>query len=212
MAIWDDVLGEKDKQMFAKAKMGGAGGFGQKPAVVVIDMTYGFVDSRFRLGNSEAGYPAADANAKLLEKARAKGIPVFFTRGVTEKGSAGNGRWKGGSEKSAEENTIVEQLTPLDDEAVLEKRRPSGFFGTNLVDMLIYNHVDTLIVTGMTTSGCVRATVVDGFSYNFRIVVPQECVGDRSEISHKVSLLDMHMKYADVKPLAEVLELLEQVK
>ncbi|MDB5794009.1 MAG: hydrolase [Noviherbaspirillum sp.] len=206
MAIWDDVLNEKDRQMFAKAKMGGRGKFGEKPALVIVDMTYGFADSRFRLGNSEMGYPAVDATAKLLQKAREKSVPTFFTKGVTEANGPGNGLWKGGGEgKSDMENTIVETITPAANEIVIEKRRPSGFFGTNLVDMLIYHRVDTVIVTGLTTSGCVRATVVDAFSYNYRVVVPQECVGDRSEISHKVSLMDINMKYGDVLPLEQVI-------
>ena len=94
----------------------------------------------------------------------------------------------------------------MDGEVIIPKLRPSGFFGTSLADMLIYHQVDTVIVTGMTTSGCVRATAVDAFSYNFRVVVPEECSGDRAVVSHKVSLFDMHMKYADVVPLEAVLD------
>lgn len=205
MAVWDDVLNEQDKQMFSKAGMGGRGRFGERPALLIVDMTYGFADSRFRLGCSETGYPAVDATARLLHKARAKRIPVIYTRGVSESNASGNGLWKGGTGKSDEENTIVEAIAPAGDDIVIEKRRPSAFFGTNLVDMLIYHRVDTLLVAGLTTSGCVRATVVDGFSYNYRVIVAEECVGDRSQISHKVGLLDMHMKYSDVLPLAQVL-------
>lgn len=209
MAIWDDVLNEQDRKMFSKAKMGGTrGGLGKNPAIVVVDMTYGFVDSRFRLGCSESGYPAVKATALLLEKARNKKLPIFYSRGFTELHNSGNGLWKGGEgeEKSELENTIVEEIKPLDHEVVLQKRRPSAFFGTNLVDMLIYHGVDSLIITGISTSGCVRASVVDAFSYNFKIVVPEECVADRSQISHKVSLMDIHMKYGDVLKLDEVLQ------
>ncbi|MEN3297618.1 MAG: hypothetical protein V7642_6871 [Burkholderiales bacterium] len=210
MAVWDDVLNEQDKKMFEKAKMGGSGTFGERPALVIVDMTYGFADSKFRLGYSETGYPAVEATVKLLEKAREKGVPVFFTRGYTEANEPGNGLWKGGEGKSELENTIVETIAPRDNEVVIQKRRPSAFFGTNLVDMLIYHRVDSVFVTGLTTSGCVRATVVDAFSYNYRVIVPEECVGDRSQISHKVGLMDMNMKYADVLKLDQVLEWMDK--
>jgi maleamate amidohydrolase len=210
MAVWDEVLNEQDRKMFEKAKMGGTGTFGDRPALVIVDMTYGFADSKFRLGHSETGYPAVEATAKLLEKAREKGVPVFFTRGYTEANEPGNGLWKGGEGKSELENTIVEQIAPRDNEVVIQKRRPSAFFGTNLVDMLIYHRIDSVFVTGLTTSGCVRATVVDAFSYNYRVIVPEECVGDRSQISHKVGLMDMNMKYGDVVKLDQVLEWMDK--
>jgi maleamate amidohydrolase len=206
MAAWDDVLTEQDKAMFAKANMGGGAPMGAKPALLVVDMTYGFVDSKFRLGYSETGYPAVAATQRVLHKAREKGLPVIYTKGYEEPLASGKGLWKGGTPKTAEENTIVEQVAPLASEGVLQKRRPSAFFGTNLVDMLIYHGIDSLIITGLTTSGCVRATVVDAFSYNYKVVVPEECVADRSQISHKVSLLDFQMKYANVMKVDEVIE------
>jgi maleamate amidohydrolase len=206
MPAWDDLLDEADRRNFAKAKMGGTNGLGEKPALVVVDMTYGFVDSRFRLGCSETGYPAVQATATLLGAARGLGIPVFYTRGFDDTDPAGKGMWKGGETKQPIENRIAEEIQPVAGEVVLQKRRPSAFFGTNLVDLLIYSHIDTLIVAGMSTSGCVRATVVDAFSYNYKVVVPEECVADRSSISHKVSLLDMHMKYGDVVPVDALID------
>ncbi|MDP2728302.1 MAG: isochorismatase family protein [Dehalococcoidia bacterium] len=214
MAIWDDVVPESDKRTFTKAGMGGTMGVGERLAIVVVDMTYGFTDSRFPLGNSEMGQPTTQAIRRLLDSARPKGLPIFFT--VPERGPqpAERGRWKSSWEAAKLEpglppaNEIVEELEPLPGETIIKKRGPSGFFGTDLVSMLIFNSVDTLIVTGMTTSGCVRATVVDAFSYNFRVIVPQECSGDRAVVSHKVSLFDMHMKYADVTPLEAVLNYL----
>ncbi|GAB7389177.1 isochorismatase family protein [Bacillaceae bacterium] len=210
MPVWDDVLNEEDRKMFLKAKMGGKRGLGKVPALLIVDMTYGFVDSRFRLGHSETGYPAVEATSHLLQKAREKKIPIFYTKPFSESHESGIGLWKGGEEKSEEENMIVEKIAPQKNEVVLQKRRPSAFFGTNLVDMLIYHGVDSLIITGLTTSGCVRASVVDAFSYNYKVVIPEECVGDRSQISHKVSLLDIHMKYGDVLKLTEVIEWMEQ--
>jgi maleamate amidohydrolase len=210
MAIWDDILDEQDRKMFAKANMGGKGRFGQKLALIVVDMTYGFADSKFRLGYSDTGYPAVEATSKLLEKSREKGIPVIFTKGYTEAFESGTGLWKGGSGKTEEENTIVAQITPLKSEIVIQKRRPSAFFGTNLVDMLIFHGIDTCVIVGLTTSGCVRGTVVDAFSYNFRVIVPEECCGDRSQISHKAALMDINMKYGDVLKLDEVMTWMDE--
>jgi maleamate amidohydrolase len=198
MAIWDDILDEQDRKMFAKANMGGKGRFGQKLALIVVDMTYGFADSKFRLGYSDTGYPAVEATSKLLEKSREKGIPVIFTKGYTEGFESGTGLWKGGTGKTEEENTIVAQIAPRKEEIVIQKRRPSAFFGTNLVDMLIFHGIDTCVIVGLTTSGCVRGTVVDAFSYNFRVIIPEECVGDRN------------MKYGDVLKLDEVITWMDQ--
>ena len=217
MAIWDDVIPESDKRMFAKAGMGGTLGFGSRPAIVVVDMTYGFADSRYPLGSSEMGVPTTRAIRRLLDAARPRKLPIFFTRGTERVSAAQRGHWKMVANLPSEPglpgpNEIVEELEPMEGEVVIPKLRPSGFFGTSLADMLIYHQVDTVIVTGMTTSGCVRATAVDAFSYNFRVVVPEECSGDRAVVSHKVSLFDMHMKYADVVPLAEAKEYIIRVK
>jgi len=88
---------------------------------------------------------------------------------------------------------------------VITKTKPSAFFGTPLASILTYLGIDTIVLGGMVTSGCVRATVIDAFSHNYRVIVPLECVADRSPTSHEVNLFDIDMKYADVLPLAEVL-------
>ncbi len=214
MAVWDDVIPAEDLKMFAKSKMGGKAGYGKRPAVVVVDMTYGFVDDAFPLGCSKMGWPAAHANKQLLSKAREMGVPVFFTRGYHPKTTTERGRWKSVTSLETKDpdpkfHEIVGEIKPLPDEVVISKIFPSGFFNTDLISMLVFHQVDTVIVTGMTTSGCVRATVVDAFSYNFIVVIPEECVGDRGIVSHKVSLFDMHMKYADVVPLSEVIRYLD---
>jgi maleamate amidohydrolase len=217
MAAWDDIIPKDDLKMFVKSKFGGKVGYGTKPAVVVVDMTYGFVDDAYPLGCSKMGWPAVDAIKKLLGKARTTNVPVFFTRGYHPKTSSERGRWK--SETSLETKVedpkvhqIVEEIKPIADEVVINKIFPSAFFSTNLVSMLVFHKVDTVIVTGMTTSGCVRATVVDAFSYNFIVTIPEECVGDRGVVSHKVSLFDMHMKYADVVPLSDALRYLDETR
>jgi nicotinamidase-related amidase len=100
---------------------------------------------------------------------------------------------------------FVPEVAPREQDILLPKKHPSAFFGTPLVSYLVDLGVDSLVVTGCTTSGCVRGSVVDGFAYNFRCTVPIECVYDRSATSHAVNLFDMAAKYADVKPVAEVM-------
>ncbi|MDP2727891.1 MAG: isochorismatase family protein [Dehalococcoidia bacterium] len=211
MAIWDDVIPESDRKMFAKAGMGGGLQWGERPAVIVVDMSYAFADSRYPTGSSEMGEPTTRAIRRLLDAARPNGVPIFFTTASISKLPAQAGHWKANWEVAPglpDPMEIVPEIAPREGEVLIAKLRPSAFFGTSLVDMLIYHQVDTVIVTGMTTSGCVRATVVDAFSYNYRVIVPEECSGDRAVLSHKVSLLDMHMKYADVAPLRRVEEYL----
>jgi nicotinamidase-related amidase len=106
---------------------------------------------------------------------------------------------------------FVAEVAPEQDDVLLPKKHPSAFFGTPLASYLIERAVDTLVVTGCTTSGCVRGTVVDGFAYNFRVVVPHDCVYDRSQVSHAVNLFDMSEKYADVMSTEEALGALNAV-
>jgi nicotinamidase-related amidase len=194
---------------------------GGRPAVIVVDMTLEFVDDLYPTGYGETGWPAAKANAELLQAARERGLPVFFTQAYPdaqhEPRPAERGRWNmtGVAPLPADlppGDVIVDGLRPEPGEIVVYKgRKPSAFFGTPLMSHLVYGQVDTVIVTGMTTSGCVRATAVDAFQYNLHVVVPHECVADRSQISHQVNLFDLHMKYADVVSLSETLEYLDSL-
>jgi nicotinamidase-related amidase len=106
---------------------------------------------------------------------------------------------------------FVADLAPRDADILVPKKHPSAFFATSLASHLIDLGVDTLVVTGCTTSGCVRASVVDAFSYNFRVVVPEECVYDRSRVSHAVNLFDMAEKYADVGPVSGIISRLREL-
>ena len=137
--------------------------------------------------------------------------PVFYTRARPVQALGGLGQWAAKSARAAEDlasnrsSTIVAELEPQPGDYVLEKSKPSAFFGTDLLSLLVLNRVDTLLVTGGAASGCVRATVLDAFSYNFPVVVVPEATFDRSETVRAVNLFDLHVKYANLmsRPEAE---------
>ena len=204
-----DVIPENDIKMLEKYRGGHRVGFGKKEALLVVDMTFSFVEDKYPTGCSKTGKPAVRAIKKLLDKARQVGIPILYTKGLpsgSHPAEIGRGEDKSPRKRPPDANIIVEDIAPKEGDVVISKAKPSGFFGTQLLSILTYLNIDTLIITGMVTSGCVRATVVDAFSYNFRVIVPEECVADRAEMSHKISLFDMDMKYADVMSLTDVLK------
>jgi nicotinamidase-related amidase len=213
MSYLPDIIPPDERARYARGNMGKRVGFGDRPAILVVDMTRAFTEDRFPLGCAAAGGPCARAIRRLLDAARPLGLPVVYTRYDAFGSDAEWGRWldKGtGAEpdslmRGPEAHEITDLLKPEPRDLVITKTKPSAFFGTPLPSMLTYLRVDTLVVAGMVTSGCVRATVIDAFSYNYRVIVPVECVADRSETSHQVNLFDIDMKYGDVVPLADVL-------
>jgi nicotinamidase-related amidase len=216
MAIWDDVIPLEERELYERSGWGGRVGFGRRPALLVIDMYTAFVDPAYPFASAGARECASQIRT-LLGAARSRGIPVFHTRGERKTRAVERGRWKTARVytpimERPEAYQIVPELAPLPDEPVIVKAFPSGFVGTNLLSYLVWHGVDTVIVTGTVTSGCVRDTVLDAFNHNYRVVVPVEAVCDRGVTSHKVTLFDIHMKYGDVIPLAEVLEYLSRVE
>jgi maleamate amidohydrolase len=215
MAIWDDVLSDADRARFSKGFADELVGFGRVPAVLVVDMCRAFVEDEYPTGDAEHGRPTLAAIGRLLDVARrVPQLPIFFSTYSAAEFSFAWARWKGAALKHPAMRTerafeIAEEITPRAGERVIVKTMPSAFFGTALASLLTYHGVDTLIIGGMVTSGCVRATAVDAFSHNYRVVLPEECVADRGELSHKVNLFDIHMKYGDVRPLRDVLTYLE---
>ena len=224
MASWDEIITERDKEVFGLSGYGKRGGFGQRPAVLVIDMNYNFVGDRpepildsvrrFRNSCGEEGWEGVYHTRDLLTEARNKRLPIFYTTGHDGRTAAAFGRWHGKNRRAVEDfdqkwtkgNEIVAEIAPGEEDVILPKQKPSAFFGTPLASMLNEFHADTLLVTGCTTSGCVRASVIDAFSYNFKVSVVEECVFDRGQASHKINLFDMNAKYADVIPLVEALD------
>jgi nicotinamidase-related amidase len=220
--IWDDVIPAQDRLILEKAGFGTVGGGGEQPALLVIDVTYAFVGDRpepvlesiKRFPNScgEIAWTAMEHIRELLTICRAQGIPVFYTKGMDERNAITRGAWSWKKDPSAEQavgdssigNQIPDMIAPLPGETVIQKTKPSAFFGTPLASYLIHLAVDTVVVTGTTTSGCIRASVLDAFAHNFKSILPEEAVFDRSEVSHKVNCFDMNAKYADVLPMEDV--------
>src|SRR2546425_5843581 len=210
-----DVIPDSDLAMYRKANFGHPIGWGRKAGIVVVDMTRAFVEDRFAPGSARMGQAALRGIARLLEVARPMGIPVRFTKMVAFRNRTEAGRWYDScpgifgrpDDLAAHESAAIPPaIAPRPDEPVIVKGKPSAFFGTQLHSMLTYHNVDTLIITGMVTSGCVRATVDDAFSYDYRVIIPEECVADRAEVPHRVNLFDMEMISADVVPLDEALK------
>ena len=195
--------------VYAKQGFGASSGFGVAPALLVVDFVNGFNDPDLFGGGN---IPQAIANTKrLLDAARAKKIPVCFTRMVYADDGSDAGVFCLKAPKLAlltetsRASQVVDELKPISGEYVLRKTQPSAFFGTDLAPWLVRRRVDTVIVTGATTSGCVRASVVDSMSYNFRTVVVSDGVGDRAAEPHAANLFDMRQKYADLMTADEVI-------
>ena len=223
MAIWDDILTDRDQAVAAATGYGKRQGYGSRPAVLVVDVNYDFVgdhpepilDSirKYSTSCGEEGWEGVYRIRELLKAARAKGIPVLYSTGLPSRALLDEGRWmdKGGRRgenaeaQTHDRNEIVQEIAPQEGEVVIRKQKPSAFFGTTLMSYLTDLQVDTLLVAGTTTSGCVRATVIDAFSYNLRVSVVEECVFDRIQASHKINLFDMDLKYADVVSLQEAI-------
>jgi maleamate amidohydrolase len=191
---------------YQRRHMGGRVGFGSRPALLVVDMQRGFTDLACPLAMELSD--AARAISALLVAARAGGHLVLFSTLAfkPDLSDAGVMAVKGSQmELLSREGpwiAIDPRIGPLDGEVVFEKRSSSCFFDTDLLERLRTAEIDTLVVTGCTTSGCVRATVVDASAHGFHTVVVEEAVGDRTEVSHFSSLVDMDAKYGDVIDLA----------
>lgn len=223
MAVWDEYLTERDRAVYATAGYGARRPLGARPAVVVIDVNYDFVGHErapvlesaktWRNSCGEEGWDGVAAIATLLEAARDHSLPIFYSTSEEPRPDRlGRGMWR--SSRVGETagvpgfvgSDVVAEIAPQERDVLLRKSKPSAFFGTGLLALLLELGVEDLLVVGTTTSGCVRATVVDAFSHNFNVVVVEEGCFDRGQASHALNLFDMDAKYADVLPLQEVLE------
>jgi nicotinamidase-related amidase len=195
---------------------GGRGGFGRRPALAVIDMTLGFTDPESPLACDLEG-PVENIR-RLLEAARGAEIPIVFTTIAyreSDKLTAAAFIDKVPALLTLRVGTrwaeIDPRIAPRETEPILNKLFASGFFGTGLSSLLTAAGVDTLVITGASTSGCVRATAVDALQYGFRPLVPREAVGDRNLDAHEANLYDVDAKYGDVVPVGQVVKYLETI-
>jgi nicotinamidase-related amidase len=221
---WDGIIPEEEQRAYRAAGFGRPTGLGKKPALLIIDVQYRTVGTtrmpfwdaikEFPTSCGEIGWNAVDKIALLLAEFRANNWPVLYPH-VAPKLNFDTGRL---SDKvpaimnvASRGYDFVEEVAPREADILLPKKHPSAFFGTPLASYLINLGADTLVVTGCTTSGCVRGSVVDAFAYNFRVLVPQDAVYDRSQVSHAVNLFDMAEKYADVMPTTDAIAALKNV-
>jgi nicotinamidase-related amidase len=224
MRPWDGIISEEEVRRYDAAGFGRPSGIGARPALLLIDIQYRTTGTKplpywqaieeYKTSCGEDAWRAIRYLSPILALFRERGWPVMYPH-VAPKMAFDQGRL---AQKvptimqiPAEGYAFPDAVAPLPSDVMLPKKHPSAFFGTPLASYLIDAAVDTLVVSGCTTSGCVRGTVVDGFAYNFKVVVPEECVYDRSPVSHAVNLFDMAYKYADVRPAAEVVDLLKQL-
>jgi maleamate amidohydrolase len=229
--IWNQFLTARDKAVFAASGYGARGGFGKRPALLIVDVNWAFCGDRpepilesikrWRNSCGEDAWVALPFIKSLIDKCHAKGIPVIYTTGVRRDDNWDSGSWLWKNSRGDEDrqpivtnldgNEIAAPIKPAPQDIVVYKQKPSGFFGTNLASYLTLLGCDSMIVTGTTTSGCVRATVLDAFSLNYRIALAEEGCFDRSQASHAINLCDMNAKYADVVKTAEVLAFLDKL-
>jgi nicotinamidase-related amidase len=214
MAVWDEFVPAGELARLRERGFGGAVEVGERPCLLVVDVTLSFISTDYPTGCGQVGWDRLPAITKLLETARELAIPRVLTCG-----SAPDSVFVGGAVKLSNDPEIARrvheapfppELTPRADEYVVAKAKASAFFGTPLLTYLHRHRIDSLIVCGTTTSGCVRATVVDAASYGYRVIVPEDACFDRSPFAHAANLFDIELKYGSVVDTAAALELMGQ--
>lgn len=215
---WSHIVPEEDIRRYEAAGFGRPTGFGKRAALLIIDVQYRTVGSRpmpyweaieeYKTSCGDVAWAAVSRLSGLVDAFRAADLPVLYPY-VAPKLDYDSGRLGAKvpaiMDVPAEGYGFVAEIAPRDGDILIPKKHPSAFFGTPLTSYLIDLGVDTLVVAGCSTSGCVRGTVVDGFALNFRVIVPEDCVYDRSATAHAVNLFDMAYKYADVLPSADII-------
>jgi nicotinamidase-related amidase len=221
---WIGVIPDDELAIYRAAGLGADGGAGDRPALLVIDLQYRSIGERprpimeaineYATSCGEHGWRAVPYVARLIAAFRERGLPVIYPHVAPKKRHDG-GRFADKAPSvmgiTARGYEFVAEVAPRPDEITVPKHHASAFFGTPLASHLVNLRADTVFIAGCTTSGCVRASAVDATSLGFRVIVPYECVFDRSQMSHAVNLFDMASKYADVLSLPEALARLPAV-
>jgi nicotinamidase-related amidase len=230
-AAFTDLVPEIDRKLYEALGYGARAGLGRRPALIIVDANIAFCGEesmpifeaikRSRTSCGEYAWKAIPVIGRLAGVARSRGIPVIYTTNAfrDDLWDAGSWRFKkrmGGPQAAAPAldrgNEIVPAIAPTPTDIVVTKQKPSGFFGSNLASYLTLLRCDSLVVCGGTTSGCVRATVLDAFSLNYRVAVAADGCFDRFQASHQLSLFDMHCRYADVMPGEEIVQYMQSIE
>ena len=185
-------------------------GFGERPAIVVVDFAYGWTDPAYAGGSDRLDAPVENT-AQLLAAGREREIPIIYTTS-SYRPATGDQPFKSAADRSdafrvwdARACEIDQRLAPQPEDLLIYKENASAFFGTHLAPYLIERQVDTLLITGCSTSACIRATATDAKSNRFRPIIVADCVGDRSAVCHVFTLHDIQARFADVLSLENVL-------
>jgi nicotinamidase-related amidase len=222
--VWERFLTEEDKAALAASGFGCRVGFGARPALLIIDVSYAFCGDgpdpllqsirRMSTACGARAWAAIPVIRALIDAFHAKRLPVIYTTNGFRPDGWDLASWQWKLDRISEltspplsnfdPNAIVREIAPASQDIIIVKQKPSAFFGTPLMSYLHLLGVDSLIITGTSTSGCVRAAVVDAFSLNFRCAVVEDACFDRTEASHAINLFDMHSKYADICSSEEV--------
>jgi maleamate amidohydrolase len=223
---WDGIVPAEDQEVYALAGFGTPVGFGSRPALLVIDVQYRTVGhdpakpireaiKEYPTATGTLGWKAVPHIAEIVASFRRRGFPVIFPH-IAPKAAYDRGQFAdkvpGVMSINAAGYEFVREVAPQEGDILIPKFQASAFSGTTLLSHLIRLKVDSIVFTGCTTSGCVRASVVDGASLNFKCVVPEDAVYDRGVASHAVNLFDMANKYADVMPARDVARLVSEIR
>jgi maleamate amidohydrolase len=209
-------MSEETREVYERARLGQSVTLGERPAVLVVDFSRGFTDPECTMGSDLTR--EVEATRRLLASAREREVPIIFTTIGFEPNLRDGSLWL---EKAPGLRELIvggkwveidPRLGRREEETVILKKGASAFFGTNLSSVLVSQGVDTVVMCGATTSGCIRATAVDLLQYGYPTLVPRECVGDRAQGPHEANLVDIQAKYADVVPVEDALSYLEGVK
>ena len=209
-------MSDETQEIYERARLGQSVTLGENPAVLVVDFSRGFTDPECTMGSDLT--QEVEATNHLLAAAREREIPIIFTTIGFEPNLKDGSLWL---EKAPGLGDLIvggkwveidPRLERREEETVILKKGASAFFGTNLPSILVSQGVDTIVLCGATTSGCIRATAIDLLQYGYPTLVPRECVGDRAQGPHEANLVDIQAKYADVVPEEDALSYLESVK
>ncbi len=225
MREWESIFTEAERKMYEKAGYKGKDTFGCNPALVIIDVITGFTGTKpmdvmdaideFPTSCGKVAWEALPKIQKLLHACRNAEVPVIYSTSDPDFKAAFGNATKRGVDKTDFGKLAVEfpeMIKPNDGELIVRKARASAFFGTHLITYLVRKNIDCLLVAGTSTCGCVRGTVLDGYSFGYPVFVVEECVFDRSRTSHLVNLFEMNAKYATVIELAEAMNYVNQLK